>query len=137
MIIAMIVARPLLGNFDQAFQYIQEFTGFFTPGVVGLFLLAFFWRKATAEGALAAAISAAAISLAFKLLWPELPFLDRVGIAFVACVLIGMLVSKIQGAGDHPDAIDYHEVDTTTSSGFNIASAVIILILTALYTIWW
>eukprot|EP00903_Cladosiphon_okamuranus_P004255 g4253.t1 len=33
MVIAMIVARPLLGKFDQAFQYIQEFTGFFTPGV--------------------------------------------------------------------------------------------------------
>lgn len=46
--IAMIVAKPLLGQFDQAFQYIQEFTGFFTPGIVALFLLGIFWKKATA-----------------------------------------------------------------------------------------
>jgi len=82
-IVAAIVARPLLGNFDQAFQYIQEFTGFFTPGVVAIFLLAIFSKKTTAEGALAAAIGSAVLSLGFKILWPALPFIDRVGIAFV------------------------------------------------------
>jgi SSS family solute:Na+ symporter len=136
-VIATIVARPLLGQFDQAFQYIQEFTGFFTPGVVALFLLAFFYRKTTAAAALVAAISSAAISIAFKLLLPAVPFIDRVGIAFIACVLIGMLVSALQGAGDHPDAIDYDEVDTTTAASFNIASVVIVLMLAALYTVWW
>ena len=71
--VAMVVAKPLLGEFDQAFQYIQEFTGFFTPGVVAIFLLAIFWRSTTAEGALGAAIGSAAMSLALKLAWPELP----------------------------------------------------------------
>ncbi|MBT8075101.1 MAG: sodium/solute symporter, partial [Gammaproteobacteria bacterium] len=52
MVIALIVARPLLGNFDQAFQYIQEFTGFFTPGVCALFLMGIFWKRTTANGAL-------------------------------------------------------------------------------------
>ncbi len=45
-------AKPLLGQLDQAFQYIQEFTGFFTPGIVVIFLLGFFWKKATATSAL-------------------------------------------------------------------------------------
>jgi len=137
LIIAAIVARPLLGNFDQAFQYIQEFTGFFTPGIVAIFLLAIFWKKTTANGALAAAIGSAVFSVACKLYWPSLPFIDRVGLAFVLCVILGMLVSQMQGAGDHPDAIEYDEVDTSTSSGFNWASVVIILMLTGLYATWW
>jgi len=137
LIIAVIVARPLLGNFDQAFQYIQEFTGFFTPGIVAIFLLAIFWKKATANGALAAAIGSAVFSLACYLYWPSLPFIDRVGLAFILCVIVGMLVSLMQGAGDHPDAIEYGEVDTSTSTGFNWASVVIILMLTGLYATWW
>jgi len=137
LIIAAIVARPLLGNFDQAFQYIQEFTGFFTPGIVAIFLLAIFWKKTTANGALAAAIGSAVFSVACKLYWPSLPFIDRVGLAFILCVIVGMLVSQMQGAGDHPDAIEYGEVDTSTSSGFNWASVVIILMLTGLYATWW
>ena len=137
LIIAAIVARPLLGNFDQAFQYIQEFTGFFTPGIVAIFLLAIFWKKATANGALAAAIGSAVFSLACYLYWPSLPFIDRVGLAFILCVIVGMLVSLMQGAGDHPDAIEYGDVDTSTSTGFNWASVVIILMLTGLYATWW
>jgi len=137
LIIAGVVARPLLGNFDQAFQYIQEFTGFFTPGIVAIFLLAIFWKNATANGALAAAIGSAVFSVAAKMYWPSLPFIDRVGLAFVLCVLLGMLVSRMQGAAAHPDAIKYNEVDTSTNAGFNWATAAIVLILTGLYATWW
>jgi SSS family solute:Na+ symporter len=128
MLVAMIVAKPLLGNFDQAFQYIQEFTGFFTPGIVAIFLLGFFWKRTTANGALGAAIGSAVLSLGFKLAWPTLPFIDRVGLVFIFCMLIGMLISKIEHGGEHPDAIEYSEIDTSTSTGFNWASLVIILI---------
>ena len=136
-VIAMIVARPLLGNFSQAFQYIQEFTGFFTPGVCALFLLGFFWPKTTSAGALLTALGSAVFSITFKLAWPELPFIDRVGIVFLMCIAVGVIVSAIQGAEDHPDAIDYKDVDTHTTGGFNLAAFVIILMLTALYATWW
>lgn len=136
-IIAAVVARPLLGNFDQAFQYIQEFTGFFTPGVVAIFLLAIFWKNTTANGAIAAAIGSALLSIGFKLGWPDLPFIDRVGVVFLACVAIGMLVSRFAGAGDQPNAIDYKAVDTSTTSSFNLASLTIVLMLIALYATWW
>ena len=52
MLAAMISARPLLGSFDQAFQYIQEFTGFFTPGIVVIFLLGMFWKSTTSQNTL-------------------------------------------------------------------------------------
>jgi SSS family solute:Na+ symporter len=137
LVIALIVARPLLGQFDQAFQYIQEFTGFFTPGVVALFLLGIFWSRTTANGALGAAIGSAVLSIALKLWWPTLPFIDRVGLVFVACIGLGMFISIAQKADKHPDAIDYADIDTTTSRGFNYAALVIILMLIGLYAAWW
>ena len=137
MIIAMVVAKPLLGGFDQAFQYIQEFTGFFTPGIVAIFLLGFFYKKGTANGALWAAIGSFVLSLLFKLVWPELPFIDRVGLVFILCMLLGMAVSMMEKKGPHPDAIDYKAVDTHTTTGFNLASLVIVLMLAFLYTVWW
>ncbi len=137
MIIALLVARPLLGNFDQAFQYIQEFTGFFTPGVCALFLMGIFWKRTTANGALGIAIGSAVFSLGFKFLWPELPFIDRVGWVFVLCILSGVVISMTQGAESHPDAIEYKDVDTSTTRGFNWAALGIILMLTGLYATWW
>jgi len=137
MVIAMLVARPLLGNFDQAFQYIQEFTGFFTPGIVAIFLLAIFWKKTTANGALGAAIGSAVMSLGFKLLWPSLPFIDRVGLVFLLCIGLGMVISIMQDGKNQERAIDYGAVDTSTSSGFNLASFVIVLMLVGLYITWW
>jgi SSS family solute:Na+ symporter len=136
-IVAMILARPLLGNFEQAFQYIQEFTGFFTPGVCALFLLGFFWPRTTANAALFTALGSAVFSIAFKLGWPELPFIDRVGIVFLLCVAVGVVASQIQGAERHPNAIAYRDVDTSTTRGFNLAAAVVVLMLAALYATWW
>ena len=90
-----------------------------------------------ANGALGAAIGSAVLSLGFKLLWPSLPFIDRVGLVFVLCMIIGILISKMEHGGEHPKAVDYKAVDTSTSTGFNLASLVIILMLAGLYTVWW
>jgi solute:Na+ symporter, SSS family len=136
-VIAVIVALPLLGQFDQAFQYIQEFTGFFTPGVCALFILGIFWKRTTANGALGTALGSAIFSVALKLLWPELPFIDRVGLVFLLCIATGMIISLSQPVEVHPDAIEYKDVDTATSSGFNIAGLGVVLMLIALYATWW
>ncbi|MEO0575960.1 MAG: sodium/sugar symporter [Pseudomonadota bacterium] len=137
MVIAAIVAKPLLGQFDQAFQYIQEFTGFFTPGVCGLFLLGIFWKRTTANGALATAIGSAVFSLAFKVLMPELPFIDRVGAVFALCIAIGVIVSVAGSNEQHDNAIEYRGIDTTTSAAFNISTLAIVIMLGALYATWW
>jgi SSS family solute:Na+ symporter len=137
LIIAMVVAEPLLGNFDQAFQFIQEFTGFFTPGIVVIFLMGMFWKRATPMGALTAAIGSALLSLALKLLLPELPFMDRVGVVFIACVVIGVVISLIGKPPVHETDVDSNEIDYSTSSGFNMAALAISLILVGFYTVWW
>jgi SSS family solute:Na+ symporter len=136
-IIAMVTARPLLGQFDQAFQYVQEFTGFFTPGIVVLFLLGLFWKRATAKGALAAALGSFILSAAFWMWWPQLPFMDRVGIVFLACTVIAVAVSLADRQTTHPETVDIKDIDFTTSRSFNAATVATVLVLTALYATWW
>ncbi|MBT6890119.1 MAG: sodium/solute symporter [Gammaproteobacteria bacterium] len=137
MLLAMICAKPLLGNFDQAFQYIQEFTGFFTPGIVVIFLLGMFWSKTTSSGALAAAIGSAILSFTFKMLWPELPFIDRVGLVFLLCVAIAVSFSVIAGSREQDGAVSLHDISFATTRGFNLSAALVALILAALYATWW
>jgi len=136
---ALIIAKPLLGNFDQAFQYIQEFTGFFTPGIVVLFILGLFWKGINANGALAAAVGSAVFSLLLKLLWPELPFIDRVGLVFLICVVIAVSTSLLtpQSNKEHSHSIDLNEISFETSSTFNTAAVSLVLIIAALYATWW
>jgi SSS family solute:Na+ symporter len=137
MLTAMICARPLLGKFDQAFQYIQEFTGFFTPGIVVIFILGMFWKKTTPLAALAAAIGSAVLSFVLKMVWPSLPFIDRVGIVFLLCTGIAIVISIVQGNREQPDAIDLRDIDFSTTNGFNVAGVAVALILAALYATWW
>jgi SSS family solute:Na+ symporter len=137
MVTAVIVARPLLGKMDQAFQYIQEFTGFFTPGIVAIFLLGFFWKKATALSALVAAIGSAVLSLAFFLWWPSLPFMDRVGLVFLICIGLAVVITLLSGTHDQEKAVDLEEIDFSTTTGYNLASLGLVLVLIALYAAWW
>lgn len=137
LLIAALAAQPLLGQAEQAFQWLQEFTGFFTPGVVTLFALGLFWKRATAAGAFAAAIGSAVFSLLFKLYWPEIPFMDRVGYVFLLCFAVAVLVSLAQGARVQAQAIDHRTVDFGTSRAFNAAAAGITAILIGLYWYWW
>jgi SSS family solute:Na+ symporter len=136
MVLAMLTAQPLLGSFDQAFQYIQEFTGFFTPGICVIFFMGMFWEKTTANGALFAAIGSAVLSFAFKMLWPELPFIDRVGLVFLSCVAIAVVVSLMENRSQ-PGAVHLGDIDFSTSKGFNLSAIAVTLMLAALYTTWW
>jgi SSS family solute:Na+ symporter len=137
LIIAAIAARPLLGEAEQAFQWLQEFTGFFTPGVVTLFVLGMFWSGATARGAFAAAIGSALFSLLFKVFLPELPFMNRVGFVFLLCVAVAVAVSLLEGRARHPKAIRVSEIEFRTGTGFNAAAALVAAILIGLYWYWW
>ena len=136
MAVAMLAAKPLLGNFDQAFQYIQEFTGFFTPGIVAIFLLGMFWAKTTATGALLAAVASAVLSLAMKLLLPTLPFIDRVGIVFLSCVAIAVIWSLLRPQ-PQPGYLEPSGVSFATSAGFNAAAVTVTCLLAFFYIVWW
>ena len=136
-VIAILTAKPLLGSFDQAFQFIQEYTGFFTPGIVVIFILGLFWSRATEAGALVAASGSFIMSLALKLFMPSLPFMDRVGLVFVIALVLAVVVSLAKPAADDVNRIDTKGVDYSTTPGFAFGSVCVVAIVAALYTIWW
>ncbi len=135
--IGIAAAPPLLGGFEQAFQYIQEFTGFFTPGIVVIFVLGMFWKRTSAAAALTAAIGSAVLSLAFKLGMPELPFMDRVGVVFLISLAAAVVISLIRPARTEVSTVSLEGVSFRTGPVFNIAGIGVILILIAIYKTFW
>jgi SSS family solute:Na+ symporter len=136
LVIAMILAQPLLGEFEQAFQFIQEFTGFFTPGIVTLFLLGLFWKRMNANGAIAAASASFVVSGAFWMFWPSLPFIDRVGIVFLLCITLGAGISLIWRSDDSSFG-NLNAVSFRTSTAYNVGALAVGAVLFALYVAWW
>ena len=157
MVIALVLAQPFLGGFESAFQTIQEYTGFVAPGVVAVFLLGLFWKRTNTAGAFALLISSVGLSFVFWLLANPaalggmgagllamlglealaLPFVIRIWIVFLACLLVGVLVSvsTSQPRADRP--VDLGDVRFATGPVFNIAGAVIIFALITIYVVFW
>ena len=142
---ALFTARPLLGNLDQAFQFIQEFSGFITPGITVIFLLGLFWKRASEAGAIAAAVSSILISLAFwfPAAWGGIstlnavPFLDRMMWVFLLSLALAVAASLLWPAATGKDRIDSRGVDYATTTGFNMAALAVTGILIALYAAMW
>lgn len=144
MLIAAIVA-PALKSLDQAYQFIQEYAGFFSPGVLAIFLLGMFWKKTTAAAGLAGALLTVPISTVLKFLpawtkgaFPNYPFLDRMTITFFAIVIIMVAISLLKPK----PATDTHTIEMDTSlfkvsPAFIVGSFIICGILAALYTVFW
>ena len=127
LIIAMIAVYPIMGGADQAFQIIQEYSGFVYPGVVVIFGLGLLWKRASGPAAVVAAIGTFAFSILFKLLLPEVPFLLRMGYVFLVLVAIFVPMSLCNKKGAvKADELDQHTIDTQLkwSKILFIASAV-------------
>ena len=97
LILALIAVYPIMGGADQAFQIIQEYSGFVYPGVVVIFGLGLLWKRASGVAAVVTAIATFVVSIAFKFIFPEMPFLMRMGYVFMVLVIcfVGLsLLSK-------------------------------------------
>ena len=159
MIIAVVVA-PFLGiDKKGGFQYIQEYTGFVSPGVFAMFILGFFWKKTTSNAALFATIGGFLMSIAFKFmpavvdlafLHPmgfavpnaegvyEIPFIDRMGFVFALCVIGMYLISIYENKnGVKPNGLEVDKTMFRMSPSFTVGMLVILSLLAALYTLFW
>jgi SSS family solute:Na+ symporter len=146
LIIAISIA-PLLGNIPQAFQYIQEYTGIVSPGILAIFILGLFWKKTTTRAAVVAAFISIFIAFYFKVgqngwiesvFFPTLPWMHQMGITFLLTVGIMIVISLTQNKGaDDEKGIPIGKTLFKTSPFFNVMSFAIILVLIALYSIFW
>ena len=141
------ITAPLLGGIDQAFQFIQEYTGVVSPGILAIFLLGLFWKKATNKAAIIGALTSIPIAMYFKvapkgwsnnLFFVDLPWMDQMGYTAILTMIIIVLVSLIQHKGkDDEKGILISKKSFKTSPLFNIGSFAIMIILTAIYAVFW
>jgi SSS family solute:Na+ symporter len=163
MILGVIIAPHLGIDKKGGFQFIQEYTGFFSPGIFAMFILGFFWKKTTSNAALFATLGGFSLSVLLKklplmvnleFLQPmgfsklvtqengtsiyEIPFLDRMGFVFLFCAIGMIIISIIENKrGVVPKGL---EVDTSmfkTTRSFAVGALIIIGLLVALYTVYW
>ncbi|MHA7128466.1 sodium/sugar symporter [Algoriphagus namhaensis] len=136
-VIAAVVA-PALGQLDQAFQFIQEYTGFISPGVFAIFFFGVFWKKTTSNAALVGAALSIPLSVLLKVIFPELPFIDRMGVVFLILAALMISISLYEGKGkDHPNAIEINRELFKTSTSFKVGAFIISGIIAALYIVFW
>ncbi|NCD71005.1 sodium/sugar symporter [Mucilaginibacter agri] len=162
-VIAMIlgiVISPFLGiDKKGGFQYIQEYTGFVSPGIFAMFLLGFFWKRTTSTAAVFSAVGGFILSVFFKFLptianlaWLapmgfskksdagvyEIPFLDRMGFVFLICVVGMVIISWVENArGDKANGLEIDASMFKTSRAFTAGALIVCGVIVALYSIFW
>ncbi|RTY64353.1 sodium transporter [Flavobacterium sp. GSP27] len=159
MLIAVVVA-PFLGiDKKGGFQYIQEYTGFVSPGVFAMFILGFFWKKTTSNAALFATIGGFMFSILFKFMPAfvdlsflhssgfsvpngngvyEIPFIDRMGFVFLICVIGMYSISMYETArGVKTNGLEIDRTMFKMSPGFTVGMLIVLSIIAAFYTIFW
>jgi len=160
-IIIAIIISPFLGiDKKGGFQFIQEYTGFVSPGIFAIFSLGFFWKRTTATAALTTAVITFPLSLFFKTLprWTdlsflqdsgfsafnvqsglfEIPFLDRMGFVFLICVLFMVIISLADSKSkNNPKGLEIDAAMFKPQGSFAVGAVIVFGILAALYIIFW
>jgi SSS family solute:Na+ symporter len=161
-ILSLLIGEKLMGEGKQGFQYIQEYTGFVSPGIFAMFILGFFWKRTTSNAALFATIAGFICSLVLKVLpyltdlsflvstgfakntgtdqepLYEIPFLDRMGFVFMFCVIGMSIITNIENRkGVKPNGLEIDKSMFRLSPGFAAGTILVLGIIAALYTVFW
>ena len=143
MILAIVIS-PYMGiDKKGGFQFIQEMTGLVSPGVFAAFIMGFFWKRTNSAGALFAIVGGFLMALGmhnnvqipfFAVDWSGIPFLDRMGIVFLICVAVMIVLGlwKPSQKGLEIDASMFK-----VSGGFLAGAIVVVTIITFLYAYFW
>jgi len=146
LIIAILIA-PQLKSLGQVFQYIQEYTGVVSPGILAVFLMGLFYKKSSNNGAIWGVVSSIPIAMYFKVGpngWSSLsifnhdiPFMNQMLITCFATMFIIFIISKIEGNQDDPKGIIITKKLFSTSPAFNISAFAVCIITAFLYAFFW
>jgi SSS family solute:Na+ symporter len=137
LLIAVILA-PQLGNLGQVFQYIQEYTGLVSPGILAVFMLGLFYKKTTNKGAVVGVLASIPIALLLKTPGLELPWMDQMFYTFLLTLAVIIMVSlSTNPHDDDPGGISFTNKMFKTDSVFNIGAYAICIILVVLYVVFW
>jgi len=132
------LVAPALANFGQAFQFIQDFTGLISPGVVAIFLLGFFWKRTTALAALTGALATIPTGLLLENIFAGMPFLHRMGWVFVILIALMAVISLLDPKNKtRGQLVEVDPDDFRLETGFSAGAILVLGILTVLYWVFW
>ena len=130
LVLAVIAVYPIMGGADQAFQVIQEYSGFVYPGIVVIFGLGLLWKRASGTAAVVAAIGTFFFSILFKFMLPDVPFLLRMGYVFACLVVLFFGISMMSKKTVPAEELDEHTIKTQLKwSNITIICAVVCLVV--------
>lgn len=132
MTIAVFVAGSL-GTLEQAFQFIQEYTGMISPGITAIFVFGLYWKKTTAKAALWGTLLSIPVSAAIKYFFSGMPFLDQMLVSFFITALVIITISLLDKNKEDHKALSVNNNLFKTGKSFNILSIIIIVILAFIY----
>ena len=138
LMIALVIA-PQLGSLGQVFQFIQEYTGVVSPGILAVFLMGLFYKKSTNNAAILGVLISIPIAMYFKIapdswFFVNIPFMHQMLITCLGTIFIIYVISFIEGNKDNPKAIHLSKDLFKTSTSFNISAFVVLLITVFLYS---
>ena len=137
LLIALIIT-PLLGTLDQAIQYIQEYTGVVSPGILAVFLAGIFYKKTTSRGAIYGVLASIPVALLLKLLPLKMPFMDQMLYTFIISLVVIIFSSICTSENDDdPKAIILTKSTFKTTGGFTIATYAMLIITALIYVAFW
>lgn len=150
-LVLAVVMAPLLGSIDQAFQFIQEYTGIVSPGILAVFMLGLFWPRTSNRAAIAGALFSIPVAMYFKVgpkgwlegggmegLFVELPFLTQMGLTFVITSVFMMFFSYVENrSGKDKNALVIEKGYFKTSPMYNIGAFIILILLSVIYALFW
>jgi len=145
LIIAIIIA-PQLGSLGQVFIFIQEYTGVVSPGILAVFLMGLFYKKATNNAAIWGAILSIPIAMYFKVapkgwsdasIFVELPFMHQMGYTCIVTLAVIALISYLDGNKNDSKGINLTKKLFATNNTFNIGAFSVVLITAFLYAMFW
>jgi SSS family solute:Na+ symporter len=168
-VIAMIVAilftwKDLLGIGGKGgFTFIQQYTGFISPGVFAMFLLGMFWKRTTGAAAIAGLVTGFVLCVFFNQYAPQvfghdtifytafptqeevngalqtvwrIPFLICMGLAFFFTVAVMVLIS-LGGPKVNPKAFALDKQMFKVAPSTMVLIVVTLVLLMALYVKFW
>jgi len=137
LLIAVLLA-PVMGNIPQMFQYIQEYTGLVSPGILAVFVMGLFWKKTTNKAAIIGVLSSILVALLLKSPAVNLPFMDQMlyTLLITMVIIVGVSLTTAESIDD-PRGISLTASTFKTGEVFNISAYAIMLILVILYTVFW
>ncbi|MEY3955911.1 MAG: hypothetical protein RLZ73_365 [Bacteroidota bacterium] len=157
MVLAIAIA-PFMGiDKKGGFEFIQEYTGYVSPGIFALFIMGFFWKRTTSNAALFAMIGGLAFSIITKYIpaWTGvndcmfytafldgdvymIPFMDRMGWVFIFCVVSMVIISLADPESkNNPKGLEIDAKMFKLEPSFIAGTVIVVMGIVALYTYFW